>query len=334
MKSAAGRYWPLLVFLSLPCLMLWPVLAGKCLVPADLLADVAPWRTGNPADLVPWNPLRFDGIAQFYPWRLFAARTLQSGYIPLWNPHQFCGTPFLANSQSAVLYPLNILFVIMPVAKAFGASAILHLFLTGTFLFLLMRRALGVSKQAAVLSGVVWQLSTWQISWLSLPTFLDTSAWLPLALLLGHRLAQRPTAGRAASLGGVLGLSLLAGHLQIGLYGVVLTISYAVYRSIAERVGLKAVIGCALVAGLTLFLIEAPQLLPTLELSRLSHRAASGRPTLESFAGYNHLAMPPFNLVTLLLPSFFGQPGQAGAQEGVSAFLGLDQQQPDCKLRR
>jgi hypothetical protein len=312
-----------LLFLLLPCCLLRPVLTGRCLVPADLLSDVAPWRSGNVNDLVPWNPLRFDGIAQFYPWRLFAAQTLKSGIIPLWNPHQFCGTPFLANSQSAVLYPLNLLFVIMPVSRAFGASAILHLFLTGAFLYTFMRRALGVSRAAATMSGIVWQLSTWQVSWLSLPSFLDTSAWLPLALLLAHRLAQKPSGGRAVALGGVLGLSLLAGHLQIGLYSILLTAAYAIYRSVAERVAWRTVLTCAVMTGGMLFLVAAPHLLPVMELSRQSHRAAGGgHPTFASFEGYNRDAMPVFNLITLLVPGFFGNPGVTGPRPGISAYWG------------
>ena len=97
--------------------------------------------------MVPWNPLMWDGMAEFYPWRLFAAESLRAGWIPLWNPHQFCGTPFVANSQSAVFYPLNLLFCVMPVARAFGVSVWLHLRLTGLFLYGFLRSgAFGLSR--------------------------------------------------------------------------------------------------------------------------------------------------------------------------------------------
>src|SRR6185437_1787709 len=116
------RVLPFVVLLILPILLLWRVVfLGEAFLPADLLRDIAPWRQPG-APTVPWNPLMWDGIAQFYPWRLFAASTEHAGFLPLWNPHQFCGTPFAANSQSAIFYPLNALFAIFPVKFAFGVS--------------------------------------------------------------------------------------------------------------------------------------------------------------------------------------------------------------------
>lgn len=293
-----------------PCLLLWPVVAhGEAFLPADLLRDVAPWHTADPASLVPWNPLMWDGIAEFYPWRLFAAQTLHSGYLPLWNPHQFCGTPFVANSQSAVFYPLNLLFCLLPVAQAFGVSVLLHLFLTGGFAYFFLRSpALGLGRAASLLGAVAWQLCHWQVAWLALPTFLCVSAWLPLALLLVDRAAHRPSATRAVPLGVCLGLMLLAGHLQIALYCFGLVTAYAVFRILPRvKAHWPALLGCAVLALLLAFGLAAPQLLPTFELARISHRAG-GPPTWAAYQGYVHLAVPPVNLVTLFLPGFFGSP--------------------------
>lgn len=299
-----------LALLVPPCLLLWPVVAhGEAFLPADLLRDVAPWRTANPAALVPWNPLMWDGIAEFYPWRLFAAQTLRSGTLPLWNPHQFCGTPFVANSQSAVFYPPNLLFCLLPVARAFGVSVLLHLFLTGGFAYLFLRSpALGLGRAASLLGAVAWQMCHWQVAWLALPTFLCVSAWLPLALLLVDRAALRPTATRAVPLGLCLGLMLLAGHLQIALYCFGLITAYAVFR-LLPRVKLHwpALLGCAALALLLAFGLAAPQLLPVFELAHVSHRAG-GPPTWAAYQGYVRLAVPPVHLVTLFLPGFFGSP--------------------------
>ena len=304
------RFLPLLALLVFPCLLLWPVVAhGESFLPADLLRDVAPWRTTNPASLVPWNPLMWDGVAEFYPWRLFAAQTLRSGYLPLWNPHQFCGTPFVANSQSAVFYPLNLLFCLLPVAQAFGVSVLLHLFLTGIFAYFFLRSpALGLGRAASFVGAVAWQMCHWQVAWLALPTFLCVSAWLPLALLLVDRAAERPTAARAVPLGVCLGLMLMAGHLQIALYCFGLVTAYAVFRILPRiKTYWPALLGCALLALLLAFGLAAPQLLPAFELARVSHRAG-GSPTWAAYQGYVRLAVPPVNLVTLFLPGFFGSP--------------------------
>jgi len=301
---------PVLLLLLPPCLLLWPVVGrGEAFLPADLLRDVAPWRTSDPHSLVPWNPLMWDGIAEFYPWRLFAAETLRSGFLPLWNPHQFCGTPFVANSQSAVFYPLNLLFCLSPVKSAFGASVLLHLWLTGCFAYLYLRSpALKLGRPASLLGAVGWQLCHWQVAWLALPTFLCVSAWLPLALWLADRAASRPTPARAVPLGLCLGVLLLAGHLQIALYCLGLIFAYALLRvAPLFRMQWPALPACA---GLTLALafgLAAPQLLPAVELARVSHRAG-GAATGAAYAGYVRLAVPPANLVTLFAPGFFGSP--------------------------
>ncbi|MCA9871513.1 MAG: hypothetical protein KC487_14190, partial [Anaerolineae bacterium] len=72
-----------------------------------------------------------DAFAYFTPYRDFANQALRSGKLPLWNPFLFLGSPFLANPQSAVLYPLHWLFVGLPAGKSLAASAGLHLWLAG-----------------------------------------------------------------------------------------------------------------------------------------------------------------------------------------------------------
>jgi len=328
MRSGWRQVVPLCVLLLLPCLLLWPVVfGGAVLLPADLLHDIAPWRTADPKTLTPWNPLHWDGMAEFYPWRLFAAQTLCAGFIPLWNPHQFCGTPFVANSQSAVFYPLNLVFCLMPVARAFGVSVLLHLWLTGFFQYRFLRSpALGLGRAAALLGAVAWQMCHWQVAWLELPTFLCVSAWLPLALLLVDRAADRPTPARAVPLGLVLGLMLLAGHLQIALYCFGLVGAYALFRlRTLWRVQWLALAGCAALALVLGFGLAAPQLLPAVELSRFSHRAG-GAVSGAAYAGYVRLALPPADLMTLFLPGFYGNPTQGtfwgiGTNGGPGAYL-------------
>lgn len=322
---------PPFVLLLLPCVLLWRVvLLGEAFVPADLLRDIAPWRSPSSSSLVPWNPLMWDGVAEFYPWRLFAAASLRRGELPLWNPHQFCGTPFVANSQSAVFYPPNLLFTLLPVPTAFGVSVLLHLALTGLLLYGFLRSPyMALGRAPAAVGAVVWQMSTWQASWLALPTFLCVSAWLPLALWLTARLVSRPTAARAAGLGACLGLMLLAGHLQIALYCLLLTLAYGLFQAVPtireDRHRLWPLLFGSAFALLLMMGFAAPQLLPAIELSRLSHRAA-GPPTWAGYEGYVRLALPAINLVTLFLPNFFGNPTQgsywiASANGGPGAYM-------------
>ncbi len=317
-RTSKQWFGPHLLLIALPCVLFWQVFTGHCLLPANQLKDVYPWRTGNSGDLVPWNVLQFDGITQFYPWRLLAAETWLSGYVPLWNPHQFCGTPFLANCQSAVLYPPNLIFLLMPVKFAFGWSDLLHLAFTGLCAYWFFRKAINCSAWAGVIGASCWQLSTWQISWIALPTFLDTSSWLPAALICVHVLARRPTAVNAAGSAVMLAMMILAGHLQIAFYCLALTSAYAVFEVIKNNVPAEKWLKSAtVVAGLT-FLLTAAQILPTIELSRLSHRAG-GTADSAGYAAYTALAMPVEQIAGLFIPGYFGHP-QVGTYWGATNY--------------
>ena len=306
-RAVWKRVLPYAILLLLPMLLLWRVVfLGEAFVPASLLKDIYPWGDPN-KPLYPWNPIMWDGIAQFYPWRLFASSIVHAGFLPLWNPHEFCGTPFAANSQSAIYYPLNAIFVILPVKAAFGASVILHLFLTGSFLYLLLRRSMSLAHGPALIGAITWQLCTWQVSWLELPTFLCVSTWIPAALLSIDEL-RRGTKLASLALGLSLGLMILAGHLQICLYGFMLIAAYGIFRLVPVlKQDARRILGAVGIALSITLLLGLAQVLPAVELSRMSHRAG-GHPTTSGYAMYVSIAAPAFQLITLAIPGFFGNP--------------------------
>ena len=77
---------------------------------------------------------------QFYPWRDFAIHEFAAGRMPLWNPYNGAGAPLLANYQSAILYPPNILYFLYSGSQMMGWLGILHLLWAGLGMFFLARR--------------------------------------------------------------------------------------------------------------------------------------------------------------------------------------------------
>lgn len=307
--ASANGWWPLLFFLLLGILFLGRVvLAGRTFVPAQLLFYHAPWSAYvTPEDRPAWNPLMYDSVGQFYPWRKFAADSVHLGIIPLWNPYQFCGTPFLANSQSAVLYPGSLLHYILGPRLAAGWSALLHLVLAATFMWLFLR-GLGLSTTAGALGGIGYAFSTWQISWLHLPTFLATSCWLPLVLWLVCRLYA---GGGWIAPGFALGMTLLAGHLQIAFYVLFaagLMAAYLAAGRLRTRQPLVAARGMGLfiVSLILAGMLAAPQVMPAWELSRQSHRTVP--PSAQGYQAYTAYAVSANALSTLFMPDLFGNP--------------------------
>src|SRR5438552_18465327 len=99
-----------LAALALIALDLWAY--GQLLDPTRMLAD-------------------YDAFVYFYPLRAYAAAAVGDGRLPLWNPSSFLGTPYLANPQTALLYPLTALFFWLPVPQAYGLNLALHVLIAG-----------------------------------------------------------------------------------------------------------------------------------------------------------------------------------------------------------
>ncbi|MHB9037272.1 MAG: hypothetical protein ACYC64_11455 [Armatimonadota bacterium] len=307
---------PYLLFLALVSIFLWrPVFTGDALLPGDYLAQMSPWssvvKPSNPAPQ--WNPLQWDAIAQFYPWRVFYVRSMLSGHIPLWNPHQFCGTPFLANGQSAMLYPGNLLFLIFDPISAFTVFAALHLFLAQAFTYKFMRE-LGAGILGGIVAAICFAFSAFMVLWLELPTFISVAVYLPLTLFLIHRSVERRSVFYGMLAGASLGLALLAGHFQIAFYvGFVAVLWWAwkfveVWRADGQLYALVRVVYPFVAFAAIAVLISAPQVLPTRELAMNSHRVRDV--TSEGYARFIGNAVKPYRLITAFVPDFFGNPSK------------------------
>ena len=76
-----------------------------------------------------------DVFLQFIAWRQFGFEQLRHGNLALWNPYLFSGAPFFGGFQSALLYPPNALFLVLPLGPAINWSIALHVFLAGAFTY-------------------------------------------------------------------------------------------------------------------------------------------------------------------------------------------------------
>ena len=96
-----------------------------------------------------------DLTVTHWPNMWFVAQTFrQHGQIPLWRPLIMGGAPFVGNSLSALSYPPNWLFLVLPVTLTFHILIGLHLSAAGTLFYGLMRWNYGCSSFAAFVSGV------------------------------------------------------------------------------------------------------------------------------------------------------------------------------------
>ena len=283
----------------------------------------------------------FDLVNYFYPLKTYAARRLAAGDIPLWNPDLFFGSPFLANIQNGVLYPPNLLFSWLSFPDALLANIIGHFWWGALGMYLLVRLGWGCSWVAALLAGGVFAGSGFLGAHVGHLNQVQAAVWLPWLLLA----LERATGGSVGWLvlgGWLLALQLLAGHTQevyyslltVGIWAVALVVlrrpdgwrlggpaggrfRHRQWRTLVHQLpridtGLAPLIVLVVVvvnaAGLA-----AAQLLPTIELSGLSHRA--GGLTLDEATA---LAVDRTHILESLLPTFWELPSQE-----VIGYVGL-----------
>ena len=312
-----------ILFLALAVgVLLGPVLlSDRVLLPLDLLYTAPPWDAFAASFGIgaPRNDLVGDMVIQNIGWKAFARRELLSGDLPLWNPHVFTGMPFLAQGQYAVLYPLGVLFYLMPLAEAYEWFTALHLWLGGACMFAFLR--LWTRGTVGPLVGAItFALSSFLVVSFLWPQVVSTAVWLP-ALLLASELVIRRAADPARQRGAlawalagaaVTALQFLAGHLEISFYLLFSAGFYALWRLI-DLYRDEARVGPALRAGALLLAmvgvgtgLSAIQLLPFLELIRENYRTG--------FLPYQEIlsfALPLRHLAAFLVPDIFGNPAHS-----------------------
>ncbi len=162
----------------------------------------------------------------FYPNACLIQESFRNGRLPFWNPHIYGGVPFLANMQSAVLYPASLLYACLPFPSALACLQIIHSFLAAASMAALAADT-GLSAPASLLAGIVYAFNGYATLHYSAPSNFDSYAWMPLVLmLLGRAWRPGPSLRYAAAAGAAWALEILAGHPQFafytGLAGVVL----------------------------------------------------------------------------------------------------------------
>src|SRR5881628_907262 len=93
-----------------------------------------------------------DHSDYFQPLRLYTAQHLRVWRLPLWNPYNGSGEPWMANPQTGVFYPPAWLFVVLPFQTAYVAFLLLHSLLLGGGAYRLFLRQ---AAPLAALGGAV-----------------------------------------------------------------------------------------------------------------------------------------------------------------------------------
>lgn len=298
MKQRLINYLPILTIL-----IVWFIFASpyfiKGLVPFPSTYQVnnfAPWSTNEKF----WGPVKNgampDIITQIYPWKYFAIQTFKTGQIPLWNPYSFSGTPHLANYQSAVLSPFNLLFFIFSFIDAWSLLVLLQPLLAGFFVYLFVR-SLNVSKIGSIISALSFMFCGFITVWMGYGTLGYAILFLPLALFAIEKYFISQKIRYLLILTLSVPLSFFSGHFQISVYFILFILSYILFKFLLTK-DRKTTLNILMYSGFGL-LISSLQLVPSIESYTQSLRSALFE---------KGEAIPWQYLPTFLAPDFFGNP--------------------------
>ena len=260
-----------------------------------------------------------DLYCDFIPWRIFARESIRNGIMPLWNPYSSLGQPFIAFPQTAVFYPLNLMFYTLPIITALRWFIVLHIFLAGVFMYILMRHW-NVARIAAFVSAIIFMFNGVTISRLEFLSFVSTIIWVPLIFYLLDNAIKKTSLWYGIFTGIAMSIQLLAGHPQTFYYAYLSLVLYWIVRitiQVFTTKNIKSITKPAFVLPLATTIaisLSMIQLLPTLELTRLSFRVENFNPQLQD------ASLHPLHLFTFLIPYLFGIPGHANAFGGITLF--------------
>jgi hypothetical protein len=224
-----------------------------------------------------WSLRTLDLRLFFFPiYKALFARVAE-GELPLWNPYQLCGVPWLGSPQGGLFYPPHLLYLVLPPHVALAALGVLHLALIALSTALLARR-MGLSPPAAMVAALLFTLHGFVQTWFRAPPLLEAASWLALGCVAILDVARRPGARPAALLAIAMAASWLAGGPQPTVYLLYAWAAFLPAALVAEGAPFSRWIAAAIWAAVAIVvgtLVAGVQLAPSVEMAREGTRATA-----------------------------------------------------------
>ena len=281
-----------------------PVLTAALLLLALslLFMGLALWPSGG--QILGGHDMR----GYYFPYYELVRESIRSGSLPFWEPTLFNGYPFMAQPQQNAFYPPLWPGYILPMNVGISLYMLIHIWLAGMGMFLLVRFLNG-RWLPAVLAAIAFAFSGLLAGrlWAGHSTVYALVAWTPW-IVLGLLWSVKKGSFWTAVIAGLpMGLALLAGHIPSFLYVGMIWGLFFLYLFISENGRRWLVVRQAAIMLLVGLALAAVQLAPFLQFSMASGRLAE--------ADYNFAtdySLPPAHLLTLLVPEYFGEPTRVG----------------------
>ncbi|GDY22637.1 hypothetical protein LBMAG56_39840 [Verrucomicrobiota bacterium] len=148
-----------------------------------------------------------------YPLAQFHREAFWRGEWPLWNPLNNFGLPFLAQWNTLTLYPLSLIYLLLPLPWSLNVFCLAHLLLAGAGMYALAAHWTARPLAAAV-AGLAFAFNGLTLHCLMWPNNIAALGWMPWLVLLASRAVNE--GGRTLLLAALVGaLQMLAGAPEV-----------------------------------------------------------------------------------------------------------------------
>lgn len=231
--------------------------------------------------------------------------------LSLWEPRMSMGFPLMAEGQTGVFYPPNLLLSYLPPFLALNLSIILAFLTAGIFTYL-YTRSLGYSRYASLFCAVTFAFSAFFVTRLKHISMIVVSAWMPFLFWTIKKLfaTQKILYAILASLG--IAIQILAGHPEMAFFTIFITLIYFIHEAVDTKsipLALKSILYFTVIP----LLLSSIQLLPSIEFTLLSERTQFSYSTATAY---------PFrlqSLLTFIAPYYSGNPATGTYKEDISS---------------
>jgi len=242
-------------------------------------------------------PALMDTLEYVFPEKWFNVESFQKGLIPLWNPYIACGTPHVANFQSAAFYPFFWIWNLTGLTNWIFVMVFAHALLAAVGFYFWMR-SFKLDKGLAVLCAITFSGSAYLTYLWGFPTHLASLAWIPWIFWMTRELLDRSTLGKWLILAAFWSLQILAGYPIFTFYAMVFWLVF-----LRAQLKFEGKFWKFLGAWGFALMLTACQWLPFVDLLGYMHRESWG-------ANLYNLKWSEY--LTLLAPDALGIPGSAG----------------------
>ena len=256
-----------------------------------------------------FGPRVGDTLAYYLPIRDFLINSYKNFNIPLWNPYNFNGVPFFADTAANPLNFINIILgLIFPNLVAYNLSLSVNYSLAGIFTYFFVRQY-NLSRISSFTSGLMFMFSGFMIISRGFPNFIFSATWLPLILYLLEKYIKIRNKKYIIFGSIVLAIQFFSGYAQIFLYTSTIVFLYIIfsffkvknYKELKSGLRNNLYILNYFLIFISGILLISIQLIPTIELNKLGFRDVISYDAFAAFS-FNFSQIP-----MLFFPYIYGK---------------------------